>query len=89
MKFIVTDTKKRTIVVEAASFFDARQHAPKLMAWSFPTASDVASVEPADPDAVVTHELEWRGTDAGRVQNRFLWVRTRVARGWTQWERAT
>lgn len=80
MRFFISDDvhPANNLIVEAPSFFDARANAEKLLAWRFPDRpSGTVTVEPTSASARIDAELEWCGSDAGRVPDRSLWVRER------------
>ena len=95
MRFLVLDgTSHCGFAVTAPSYFDVSKHASRL--WSMWTTRPYLApllVELEDEHRYLeryldddSFQLEWRGTDAGRVAKRTLWTRAREADGsWSDW----
>ena len=75
------------VIVEAATAFDAKAYAQRLL------GTEGLIVHQTGDDAVASVELLWTGTDAGEHPDRHLEIRRRSVKyaeavgPWTPWER--
>jgi hypothetical protein len=75
----------RTVIVESAAAFDAKQYAQRLL------GAEGLLFQETGEDAIADYALRWVGDDynAGATPNaRRLEVRERKGSGWGEWRRA-